>query len=237
MTLTSKTLLIALACATLGAGSSARSQIPVTDALAIAQLVQQIETTAQQLTTLQSHLQQARQTYESMTGNRGMEHLLAGVVRNYLPEDWATLQAAIDQTSAAHPALTAAIQTAVRANAVLSDQQLAGLSLPARAQLIAARRSVATLQATAQQALAETSNRFAAIQQLIDAIGGASDPKAVMDLQARIGAEQGMLANDQTKLQVLFQAAQGEQWALQQRTREQVMADVGSLRRLAPMGL
>jgi type IV secretion system protein VirB5 len=93
------------------------------------------------------------------------------------------------------------------------------------------------LQATAQQALTTISGRFASIQQLIGAIGGARDQKAILDLQARISAEQGMLANDQSKLQVLYQAAQAQQWALQQRNREQAIADIGSLRRLPPMGL
>ena len=232
-----KTSVLALVCALGVAGHPARAQFAVVDVGAIVQLVQQVQTMTQQLTTLQAHLQQARQSYESMTGDRGMEHLLSGTVRNYLPSDWAALQAAVEQTSAAHPALVSAIQTAVRANAVLSDAQLALLSPGARNQLIAGRRAAATLQATARQALSATSDRFAAIQQLIDAIGRSRDPKAVMDLQARIAAEQGMLQNDQTKLQVLFQAAQGEQWAAQQRTREQVMGDVGTLRHLPPMGL
>ena len=102
---------------------------------------------------------------------------------------------------------------------------------------IATRQSTATLQTITQQALAATSERFSAIQQLVNAIGGARDAKAVMDLQARIGAEQGMLQNDQTKLQVLYQAAQAQQWALQQRTREQAVTDIGSLRQLPAMGL
>jgi hypothetical protein len=46
-----------------------------------------------------------------------------------------------------------------------------------------------------------------------------------------------MLANDQSKLQVLYQAAQAQQWAQQQRNREQAINDIGSLRRLPAMGL
>ena len=92
------------------------------------------------------------------------------------------------------------------------------------------------LQATAEQALTTISGRFASIQQLISAIGGARDQKGILDLQARISAEQGMLANDQTKLQVLYQAAQAQQWALQQRNVEQAINDVGSLRRPASHG-
>ena len=61
----------------------------------------------QQLTTMQSQLQQAQQEYQSMTGDRGMENLLAGTVRNYLPPDWQSLQAAITQTGNAYPALAA----------------------------------------------------------------------------------------------------------------------------------
>jgi len=46
-----------------------------------------------------------------------------------------------------------------------------------------------------------------------------------------------MLANEQTKLQVLYQAAQAEELAREQRMREQAISDIGSLRTLPPMGL
>ena len=85
--------------------------------------------------------------------------------------------------------------------------------------------------------LAATSARFAGIQELINAIPAAEDQKAILDLQARISAEQGMLANDQTKINVLFQSAQAEEWARKQRIREQAIAGIGSLRRLPRMGL
>lgn len=230
-------LLPICAAALMAAAPAAQAQFAVIDVGAITQLVSQVQTMTQQLTTMQAHLRQAQQEYQSLTGNRGMEHLLSGTVRNYLPADWASLQSAVNQSHGAYPALAAAIQTTMRANAVLTDQRLAKLSGPERAQLMATRQSTATLQTITQQALAATSERFSAIQQLVNAIGGARDAKAVMDLQARIGAEQGMLQNDQTKLQVLYQAAQAQQWALQQRTREQAVTDIGSLRQLPAMGL
>ena len=230
-------LLPICAAALMAAAPAAQAQFAVIDVGAITQLVSQVQTMTQQLTTMQAHLRQAQQEYQSLTGDRGMEHLLSGTVRNYLPADWASLQSAVNQSHGAYPALAAAIQTTMRANAVLTDQRLAKLSGPERAQLMATRQSTATLQTITQQALAATSERFSAIQQLVNAIGGARDAKAVMDLQARIGAEQGMLQNDQTKLQVLYQAAQAQQWALQQRTREQAVTDIGSLRQLPAMGL
>ena len=72
---------------------------------------------------------------------------------------------------------------------------------------------------------------------MINAIPSASDPKAVFDLQARIAAEQGMLTNEGSKLQVVYQATQAEAWAQHQRRDEQAIADIGSLRALPPMGL
>jgi len=104
-------------------------------------------------------------------------------------------------------------------------------------QIEAARRSAAMLQVSTSQALQTTSNRFNAIQQLIDAIGGAQDEKAVLDLQARISAEQSMLQNEHTKLDLIYQAAQAQEWARRQQAREQAMVSFGSLRQLPPMGL
>jgi len=46
-----------------------------------------------------------------------------------------------------------------------------------------------------------------------------------------------MLQNDSTKLNVLYQAAQAQELTARQREAEQSMVDVGSLRRLPPMGL
>jgi hypothetical protein len=64
---------------------SANAQWAVVDVGAIAQLIQQIAKMEQQLTTMQAHLRQAEQEYQSITGDRGMENLLSGTVRNYLP--------------------------------------------------------------------------------------------------------------------------------------------------------
>jgi type IV secretion system protein VirB5 len=89
------------------------------------------------------------------------------------------------------------------------------------------RQSIALLQALTQDALSNTSERFSAVQQLINAIPTARDPKGILDLQARIGAEQGMLQNEQNKLQVLFETALSQEWELQQRQREQILAGHG----------
>ena len=58
-------------------------------------------------------------------------------------------------------------------NAVLTPAQVAALSPTEQAQLAAARQSAALLQATSRAALANSSDRFASLQQLISAIGSA----------------------------------------------------------------
>ncbi len=214
----------------MGAASPVRAQMAVVDAAAIARLVEQLETA-------RSHLEQAQLQYESMTGPRGMEALLAGTVRNYLPPDWQALEQALNGMAGDYSALAGQLAARIDANAVLTPEQLAHLSEAEREQLEAARRSAALLQATSRQALAATSDRFEALQGLINAIPGAEDQKAVLELQARIGAEQAMLQNEHTKLMVLHQAAQAEEAARQQRAAELAIANIGSLRRLPAIGL
>jgi len=221
----------------LGIAPSAYAQWAVVDVGAIAQLVQQVKLIEQQLQTAQNELSQAQQAYQSMTGSRGMQNLLSGTNRNYLPSDWTQVLGALNGSVGPYGALSASIQTAIGANAVLTPSAVAALSPAERTLLQSQRQNAALLQGLSQQALSTTSSRFTSMQQLISAIGTAKDPKAILDLQARIGAEQGMLANDQTKLQVLYQAVQAQQWALQQRMREQALSDIGSLRRLPAMGL
>src|SRR5262249_4308551 len=146
---------------------------------------------------------------------------------NYLPASWP--QVAVS--------LAGPIQSRITTNAVLTPAQWAALSPAEQQQLTAARTNAALLQVASSQAYSTTSGRFSSVQQLISAIPGASDQKGILDLQARIQAEQGMLQNDQTKLQVLRQLVEAQELERRQRTREQAIADIGSVRGLPPIGL
>lgn len=225
MSISGKRLLLVFAV--LGGVPVVQAQFAVIDVASVTQLVSEVKTLEQQLATAQADLAQAQTAYRSTVGDRGMEQLLAGTVRNYLPPNWSGLQGALQSANGGYPALTGDFNASMSANAVLSTQQLAGLSPGANQQLQSGRQSVALLQALSRQALATTSSRFTSLQQLIDAIARAGDQKSALDLHARIGAENGMLQNEQIKLQVLYQSAQAERWANEQRTREQVVAGHG----------
>jgi type IV secretion system protein VirB5 len=216
---------------------SAQAQIPVTDVGAIFQLITQVKTLLQELEVAQQDLAQAQQAYQAITGTRGMQNLLSSTQWNYLPSTSAQLQSTLNGAAGSYSTLAASVQGSMAANAVLTNAQLAALSPEEQSDVQARRQSAALLAGIAQQALSTTSTRFASIQQLVTAIGSATDEKGILDLQARIAAEQGALLNDSTKLGVLYQVAQAQELAEHQREEEQSMADVGSLRRLPPMGL
>lgn len=216
-----------LASAALLAGApAAHAQFAVIDVASLTQLISQVQTLEQQLSTARNQLAQAQQEYQSISGSRGMGQLLAGTPRNYLPPNWPMVTGEL-AGSGVYSALAADLAATQRSNAVLTPQQLAALSPPAATQLQAQRQSVALAQSLSHEALANSSGRFASLQQLIDAIGGARDQKSILELQARIAAEGGMLENEHTKLAMLFQSVAAQQWANEQRLRELAIAGQG----------
>jgi type IV secretion system protein VirB5 len=235
----SKTLLSVLLLGVLGFAGirPAHAQFAVIDVASIVQLIQEVQELEQQVQTAQSQLAQAQSEYAALTGTRGMQQLLSGIARNYLPTDWAQLAQALNGSAAGYPALASSLQSLISSNAVLTASQIGALSSTQQAQLLSARQSPALLQALSRTALSNSSDRFASLQQLISAIGSATDPKGALDLSARIAAEQAMLQNEQTKLQGLYQVAQSQELARQQHVREQAIVDQGSLRQLPALGL
>jgi type IV secretion system protein VirB5 len=221
-------LLLAVGATALFAVPSApRAQVAVIDFTAIGQIIQEVQTTQQVLANARNQLQQAQQALQTMTGSRGMQSLLGNVLRNYLPADWAQLSGALQSPGTSYPALTAAVGSLMSANAVLSPSALSALSPGDQQRIAAARVLAAVSQALSRSALSNASSRFADIQSLIGTIGSAKDQKAILELQARIGAEQGMLQNEQTKLQSLYQTIQAEGAAFREQQQEQVIAGHG----------
>jgi type IV secretion system protein VirB5 len=222
--------------AVLLAAPAAHAQFAVIDVASIAQLIQQIQLMEQALTTAQGELQQAEATYQAMTGVRGMQSLLSGIQRNYLPTSSSELQSLLNQGSTPYPQVASSMQGSLAANAVLTAQQLGVLPPDAVAHLQAVRRTTALLQAIAADALATSSGRFNTLQQLISAIGSATDEKGSLDLHARTAAEQAMLQNEQTKLEVLYRALEAQRWSDSQRARELIVVDHGDFStRFAPV--
>jgi hypothetical protein len=215
--------------ASIAIAPAAWAQWAVVDAPALVQLIQQVKSMQQQLSIAANQLQSAQLALQAMTGSRSMAGLLGGTNRNYLPANWTQVVSASQGSGAGgYASLSTDVQSAITANAVLSPQRLSTLS-PADQQLIQASRQWSAMQqALGHEALANSSSRFAAIQSLIAAISTAADQKAILDLQARISAELGMLQNEQTKNQVLYQATQVQESVIRQQALERVIEGQGS---------
>lgn len=220
----------------------AKAGIPVIDVAAVANLVQQVMYWQQQISGMQKQYDQLKaskdqlaQTHNAMTGSRGMEQLLptSDLTRNYLPPSYGELMHTLNGSSASYAGLASQVQSIMKANSILSGTQMEGLSPELRQIVEQGRQSAALLNGMTQNAYQSTSQRFSALQVLIDRIASAQDPKAIQDLQARIQAEQNMLTNEQTKLQSLYQIARAEDDAQRQRLRERATTDVGTVRAMS----
>ena len=223
--------------ATVGISRPASAQWVVIDPTAITQLLIQVQQISQEITVAQQTLTQAQTAYNAITGTRGMQNLLSGVNRNYLPANWTQLTGAVGGGGGLYGALGSDIRATVTRNAILTSTQTAQLSANELDSLTQRRQSVALLEALARAALSTNSDRFASLQGLINAIAVATDEKGILDLHARVGAEQAMLQTEQTKLNTLYQAAQVAAETERERADEKAIADIGHLNQLPPMGL
>jgi type IV secretion system protein VirB5 len=214
----------------LAAVAPSRAQFAVIDVGAITQLILEVQQLEQALQVAQATLTQAQQAYAAITGGRGMQNLLAGLIRNYLPTNWNALLSGAG-------ALGADVAATIERNAILTPDITGTFSAGETAALKARRSATALNEALARQELANVSERFNSIQLLINAIPTATDEKGIEDLQARIQAEEGMLQNENSKLHVLYQAAQSQAQTAKQRADEQAIQDIGNLRALPPLGL
>lgn len=235
--LKSLSTVLVLAILALGSIRPAHAQFAVIDVASIVQLVQQVQQLEQQVATAKSQLSQAQAEFAAITGSRGMQQLLSGTNRNYLPSNWTQISQILSGSSGSYPALASQLKGQISSNAVLTPSQVNSLSTNQLAQLTAARQAPALLQTLSRTAVTNSSNRFSSLQQLISAIGSANDAKGALDLATRIQAEEAMLQNDESKLQGLYQVAQSQEMARRQQVREQAISDQGSLEQLPAMGL
>lgn len=195
--------------------------IPVIDVASIANQITQITHMVNQLQEMRSQLDQARQQYKAITGTRGMQNLLAGQARGYLPAEWNEAMTLLK--SAAKPsysALADAVKKIKEAQGVLNQKEVDRLSPQMKALLDQARNASASQQALGQASYKTASERVNLLQQLVTSIGSATDQKAIEDLQARIQAEQSMLQNEQIKLQTVAQLSQAQEVATRQMKAE-----------------
>lgn len=202
--------------------SQALAQIPVTDGAAIKTSVQQqVETMAKwklQYDQMVSQIDQMKQEYQSITGVRGLGDVLNNpALRDYLPDDW---QGVYDNVkSGGYAGLSG------RAGQVYNDNKIYDTCVnhtneQSRISCEAQAVKGAQDKAFALDAYDKAKERLGQIDALMQEINRTQDSKSIAELQGRIAAEQALIQNEQTKLQMYSMVASAEDRLQQQRQLE-----------------
>jgi type IV secretion system protein VirB5 len=144
------------------------------------------------------------------------------------------MSSVLNNTSSSYVGMASQIQALVKNNAILSTAALTTMKLlPTQAKLMSdSRTNTAAIQSIAAQGMANASARFSYLQSLMSQINATTDPKSIDELNARIGAEQTLMTNEQTKLQQTLSLLQSQHAQTQQQQNEMAIQQTGSIRYL-----
>lgn len=219
-------LFAALAAAVVLWPSFARAQHIVHDPTAYARLVEDARTALEQLRALQTRIEQGQALFESLNSVSDVNALATVLglpeVRSPLP-DLRALRAAADGD------LTALGDLAGRADAIRRETRLytppSGELSPAEAwyreTLERSGARTARDLAIGEAVNRASDQRLEGLESLRRALDAAPNARAVMDLEARLAAEQALIQNEQLRLEGLALTQAAESRLEEQRAREQ----------------
>nr|WP_246347821.1 type IV secretion system protein [Brevundimonas variabilis] len=208
---------------------TSHAQQLVHDPRALVQAIEDARTSLEQLRALQAQIEQGQQLFNSLNDLSGVNALASELglptVRNPLP-DMRSLRAA------ATGDLSALGDLADRADAIRRDSRLytppTGELDPAesyyRDSLERAGARTARDLAVGEVVADAADRRLQGLETLRAALDTAPNARAVMDLQARLAAEQALIQNEQVRLQGLALTQSAEARLEEQRVRERAEA-------------
>ena len=205
-----------LVAGTLGAGNARAQGIPVID---IANLIQTILQVLNDVTEIENQVQQITQLgdqLKSINGMRNLGNILNNpALKNYVPAEAYTYLNAVNTSG--YSGLNATAKSLRDAGMVYNCMDLAGA---ARTDCQAALAQPYQQKGLLQDAMKSAACRLTQINSLMDQINGTSDQKAVLEIQARIGAENALLAHEVSQVQMLQGMADSEERIARSRERE-----------------
>lgn len=205
----------ALLIAATASGAQAQG-IPVID---IANLIQTIQQVLNDVTKIRNQVEQIRALQgqlDSITGARHLGDILNNpALQNYVPANAFTAVNAVDTRG--YAGLGATAKALRDADMVYNCRDRAGAAQTrCEAQLAQPYQQKGLL----QDAMRSASGRLAQINSLMGQVSGSADQKAVLELQARIGAENAMLTHELSQIQMLQAMADSEERIARSRDRE-----------------
>ncbi|REE06535.1 type IV secretion system protein VirB5 [Paraburkholderia sp. BL27I4N3] len=186
------------------AGTAHAQGVPTISPAELAQQMLQVQQLFQQI-------QNQEAQYQALTGNSSFGTIMNNVsLRNYLPEQWQNIY---DQ---ARSGGLSGISSSMRT--IEQQESMTGASTPGQQRYY---DTLAANKAMNEQAYSATTARLNNIQSLMQQSNLTQDPAQKADLQNRMAAEEAMVTNEQTRLQLTAQLQQAElKLAEEQRDRE-----------------
>lgn len=222
-----------------GAAASAQAQIPVTDVALNSQTVANqaanLAKYVEQIAQLKRQYDQAKQTYENISGIRNIGGLMNNqLMRQYLPPDY---QQAYNQLrngqGGSLSGISGSLNQIVKTYQNKACNQIAGASPAVVRACTKAWQTHAMNQYVAEQGYKESARNITELNNFVTAIKTSPDAKSLQDLQARIAVEQIKLQNENLKLQqvaAMQKAQEDMERQNQYDSTQQMLKPTGSLR-------
>lgn len=210
-------LKIAAAAALLAASGAARaSGIPVIDVANLVQTVQQVMNDITEINNQVQQITQLRAQLDSINGVRNLGKVFHNpALTNYVPPEVYTFINGVNSTG--YSGLNATAKALRDANMVYNCMDRTGAD---RIACQAALSQPYQHKGLLQDAMKAASGRLSQIQALMGQINATNDQKSVQEIQARIGAENALLAHEVSQVQMLQGMADSEERISRAQDRE-----------------
>ncbi|HEZ5686808.1 TPA: P-type DNA transfer protein VirB5 [Neisseria meningitidis] len=193
--------------------------IPVFDGASVAQAIKQVENSVQQINQLKSQLQQMKAQYKAITGSRGLGEILTNTgLKSALPQDWQKVYDSIK--NGGYKGLDGAARAIADASKLTEKCKAYQDGSERQKSCQTAAVQSAQTELYIKNALDNAEARLVNLKKLATRINGATDPKAIADLTARINIEQAALQNEQTRLQLFARLSDIQEKNAEQAARQ-----------------
>ena len=196
--------------------------VPVIDNTLIAQQMKnhitEIGKMVEQINHLKMQYDQLQQTYTTITGTRNLGDVLNNpLLRNYIPADWRDVYGSIKDGG--YAGLTGTGKAIRDSNKIFDI--CAGIADPT-ARKACERQTVKAAQDAAftTEAYDKTKDRLKQIEDLMRMVNTTTDQKGALEAIARLQAEQAMIQNEMTRIQLYKMLAETEEKLIQQQQKE-----------------
>lgn len=202
--------------------------IPVIDVANLIQTVQQVVNDITEISNQVQQITQLQNQLNSINGVRNLGNVFNNpTLRNYVPAEAYTYVNAVNTSG--YSGLNATAKGLRDASMVYNCMDLAG---DARTSCQATLAQPYQQKGLLQDAMRSAAGRLSQIQSLMGQINATTDQKSVQEIQARIGAENALLAHEMSQVQMLQGMADSEERIARSRERErqyQMLARTGKV--------